>query len=79
MGDEIRVPSPCIGLCQKENGACLNCKRTMDEITKWSDMSETEKAAIFKRIIQGTDYEPVTDPQKEFAQRYKVLGVVELF
>jgi len=37
------VPSPCIKVCRIEDGLCVGCKRTLDEIRDWMIMSEYEQ------------------------------------
>ena len=39
------VQSPCVGICamSEENGYCLGCYRTIDEIRNWWDMTDTER------------------------------------
>lgn len=41
------VSSPCIKLCiVDDDGLCAGCGRTLDEIGRWSLMSEAERRAI---------------------------------
>lgn len=43
--------SPCINICQiNEEGICIGCKRTLEEISEWSIMSKYEKLEILKDI-----------------------------
>ena len=44
----MAVSSPCIGTCliDRNQGWCVGCLRTRDEITLWSQMGEREKAGI---------------------------------
>ncbi|TVR95574.1 MAG: DUF1289 domain-containing protein [Rhodospirillales bacterium] len=48
------IPSPCVGVCElhPENGLCLGCLRTMDEIAAWRDISAAERYGILKRIAE---------------------------
>ena len=40
----VTVPSPCIRhCCLNEDDICLGCFRRLDEITAWSDASNTER------------------------------------
>ena len=43
--------SPCIGYCRvgSEN-ICLGCGRTLDEIVRWSTMTEYEQHCILLRL-----------------------------
>ena len=40
--------SPCVKVCQMDplRGICMGCCRTLDEIARWSQMDERERAAI---------------------------------
>ncbi|WP_298674870.1 DUF1289 domain-containing protein [uncultured Sphingomonas sp.] len=44
--------SPCILVCvmDKASGLCLGCHRTLDEIARWSAMSDTEKRAVLAKL-----------------------------
>ena len=46
------IKSPCIAVCKidYESGYCLGCNRTIEEITDWSSLSDSEKKKIFQRI-----------------------------
>ena len=46
------IKSPCIAVCKidYESGYCLGCNRTIEEITNWSSLSDSEKKKIFQRI-----------------------------
>jgi hypothetical protein len=47
-----RPVSPCVKLCriETETGICEGCNRSLDEIARWSQMSEAEKEAIWARL-----------------------------
>ena len=42
------IKSPCIRVCtmDPERDVCLGCCRTLDEILRWSGMSEAERDAV---------------------------------
>ena len=43
--------SPCIGVCAMgEDGYCLGCFRTLDEITRWLSLSEGERRRIVEAL-----------------------------
>lgn len=44
MGKEVK--NPCISLCKLDNGQCVGCGRTKDEIRKWKRMKRAEKKAV---------------------------------
>lgn len=44
--------SPCVLVCMMDraSGLCLGCHRTLDEIARWSAMSDAEKRAVLERV-----------------------------
>ena len=46
------VPSPCRQLCALDPATriCTGCGRTLDEIARWSSMSDAERAAVAARL-----------------------------
>ncbi|SEC96704.1 hypothetical protein SAMN05519104_2470 [Rhizobiales bacterium GAS188] len=42
------VETPCVGICLMDphDGLCTGCARSLDEITRWSAMSDGERRAI---------------------------------
>jgi predicted Fe-S protein YdhL (DUF1289 family) len=47
MSDEDWVASPCIRLCQLgDDGACIGCGRTPQDVLEWFDASPDRKRAI---------------------------------
>jgi uncharacterized protein len=48
----IHVPSPCINVCQMEpqSGLCLGCRRTLQEIAEWMEMTPREKLDTLERV-----------------------------
>ncbi len=45
--------SPCIGECAiDENGVCMGCYRSMDEINAWPRANEEERLNILQNIEQ---------------------------
>ena len=44
--------SPCIKVCQMDpaRGVCMGCCRTLDEIGRWSSMTDAERAAIMGEL-----------------------------
>ncbi|AZN37455.1 DUF1289 domain-containing protein [Iodobacter ciconiae] len=46
------IPSPCIQQCKLDDTqTCTGCRRTIDEISLWSKATETEKTAIWQRLL----------------------------
>ena len=48
----MTVPSPCRNICTLDPAGrlCLGCRRTLDEIARWSSMSDAERAAVAARL-----------------------------
>jgi predicted Fe-S protein YdhL (DUF1289 family) len=46
------MTSPCIKVCQMDpqRGLCLGCRRTLDEIARWAQMNEAERAQIMEEL-----------------------------
>jgi hypothetical protein len=45
----MALPStPCIQICRldPQSGLCTGCGRTLDEITRWGEISEEERLAL---------------------------------
>ena len=43
------VPSPCISVCRTDpdSGCCVGCHRTLDEIARWSAMSDAQRMEVW--------------------------------
>jgi uncharacterized protein len=50
----VHVPSPCVNVCQMDpgSGLCLGCRRTLQEIADWLEMTAEEKLAVLERVAQ---------------------------
>ncbi|HEY6579015.1 MAG TPA: DUF1289 domain-containing protein [Rhizomicrobium sp.] len=46
------VVSPCIKVCAIDptTGLCAGCARTLDEIARWSAMSDAQRAQIMREL-----------------------------
>lgn len=44
--------TPCVGLCKMDDGQCQGCGRTLDEIRRWKDMTQEERAEVMKKISE---------------------------
>ncbi|MBW4329787.1 DUF1289 domain-containing protein [Stakelama sp. CBK3Z-3] len=49
-----RVASPCIGVCRidPDTDRCKGCRRTLDEITRWSTLRDDQRQAILDRLSE---------------------------
>jgi len=52
---EITSACPCTGRCSTVLGddVCRGCLRSLNEIIGWPQMSEEERCAVNRRIVQG--------------------------
>jgi hypothetical protein len=46
------VKSPCIKVCQMDpaRGVCIGCCRSLDEIARWSGMSDAEREHVLSLL-----------------------------
>jgi len=46
------IQTPCTAICTIEpgSGLCLGCRRTLDEIARWSLLSDQERARIMAEL-----------------------------
>jgi len=46
------IESPCNRICTLDpaSGRCLGCGRSLDEITRWTRMSEAERAQVIAKL-----------------------------
>ncbi len=42
------MTSPCVKVCQMDpqRGLCLGCRRSLEEIARWSSMSDAERQRV---------------------------------
>ena len=52
--------SPCTKVCvmDAEDRYCLGCRRTLNEIARWGEMSEAEQGSVLAQL-EGRRAEPV--------------------
>jgi uncharacterized protein len=46
------IETPCLGICliSPDDGMCIGCARTADEVARWSAMDEAERRAIMEAL-----------------------------
>ena len=47
------VETPCINVCIIEDGYCIGCGRTQDEIGEWFYADDDRKLEILERLANG--------------------------
>jgi hypothetical protein len=45
------MQSPCEKICVMENGYCLGCNRTQEEIANWSNYTDDERESIMEQLF----------------------------
>jgi uncharacterized protein len=50
----VHIPSPCQNVCQLDpvSGLCLGCRRSLQEIADWLEMTAQQKLAVLERVEQ---------------------------
>ena len=56
--------SPCVKVCRMDPGLglCLGCRRTLDEIARWAQMSDAERERILAELPARSDVAKVAVP-----------------
>ena len=44
------IKSPCVKICNLEDGVCIGCGRTQDEIREWVIMTDNQREKIMERL-----------------------------
>ena len=55
--DKIRwddIKSPCVKICNLENGICIGCGRTQDEIREWVVMTDIQREEVMERLKKNS-------------------------
>jgi uncharacterized protein len=54
------IASPCNKVCvmDAEQRYCLGCKRTLDEIGRWGEMSDAERRAVLEQLAARKESPP---------------------
>ncbi len=42
--------SPCINVCKVEDGVCIACNRTLEDIARWSQMTTEERLGRMEEL-----------------------------
>lgn len=44
------IETPCVSICRQEDGRCIGCGRTMEEVVGWFDYTDQERRSIMERL-----------------------------
>jgi len=59
------MKSPCNKVCQMDpqSGLCIGCARTLDEITRWAEMTDAERERVMAALpLRNSGTEPELRP-----------------
>lgn len=46
--------TPCVKICRLDaSGLCVGCRRSVDEIMRWRDMSDAERSRLMREELPG--------------------------
>lgn len=48
--DPQPIPSPCINICSMDGTYCEGCRRTLDEIARWTTMAPAERDRVMAEL-----------------------------
>ena len=57
QGNRIRweeIKSPCVRICNLENGICIGCGRTQEEIREWVVMTDIQREEVMERLKKNS-------------------------
>ncbi|MEQ8493418.1 MAG: DUF1289 domain-containing protein, partial [Gammaproteobacteria bacterium] len=62
-----RIVSPCVAVCalNAEEGICIGCLRTKDEITFWSRYTDGQRAAIMDDLARRRAARAAREPERD--------------
>ncbi|MDH4093546.1 MAG: DUF1289 domain-containing protein [Betaproteobacteria bacterium] len=54
------MKSPCTKVCvmDAENRYCLGCRRTLEEIARWSEMTDREREQVLAQLAARKEPQP---------------------
>ncbi|WP_423750660.1 DUF1289 domain-containing protein [Salinirarus marinus] len=47
---QFMVSSPCVDVCEVEDGVCVACNRTLADIATWASMTEAERRERMREL-----------------------------
>ena len=55
------IETPCVAICRTENGTCIGCGRTVEEVTKWWDYTDHERKIVMERLEKDFNIDDLFD------------------
>ena len=44
------IQSPCVSICGMDNGICVGCGRTSEEVSEWLNYTDEQRTTIMERL-----------------------------
>jgi uncharacterized protein len=45
-----KVDTPCIGKCYMQDGNCIGCKRTLEEVSNWFTYTPVQRKEVMETL-----------------------------
>ena len=59
--DHKVIETPCVAICRQEDGRCLGCGRTTEEVTEWFNYTDHERKIVMERLEKEFDIDDLFD------------------
>ena len=44
------IKTPCVSICGMDNGICVGCGRTTEEVSEWINYTDEQRTTIMERL-----------------------------
>jgi len=58
----VKTESPCINLCLLENGVCISCNRSREQISSWTNLTSEQRREIMESLAVKRNDKKDVDP-----------------
>jgi predicted Fe-S protein YdhL (DUF1289 family) len=58
----VKIESPCVNLCFLENGVCISCNRTREQISSWTKLTSEQRQEIMESLAVKRNDKKDVDP-----------------
>ena len=58
----MKIESPCTGFCLLENGVCISCDRTREQISSWIKLTSEQRREIIESLAVKRNDKKDVDP-----------------
>jgi len=64
-GQRTKIVSPCVKKCQLQEGVCLGCGRTQEQLRMWTTYTDRQRKEIMKELTCGPTETQATDTTRK--------------